>query len=183
MDKAIEISEITGGSVYGVTQVEYTVDGNSGLNFVDAVTTASFKVATAIEEATSAYSAVVKARQKKVDELGDVLACFTESLARLDHDAKTYDEADVKNYSFVKDVLERYEIEIEGFGSRMTNGNLQKAQTEVEYQIDREDNQLQQDLVTVQSYISKRDNAYSNASKIVKKANNAASSTIRNIGG
>ena len=39
----------------------------------------------------------------------------------------------------------------------------------------------QQDIVALQSFISKRDNAYSTAAKLVKKANNAASSTIRNI--
>ena len=38
------------------------------------------------------------------------------------------------------------------------------------------------DIVTLQSYISKRDNAYSNAAKIVKKTNQAATSTIGNIG-
>ena len=64
----------------------------------------------------------------------------------------------------------------------MKLGNLQKAQTSLQYAIDREDNDIQQDIVTLQSYISKRDNAYSNAAKVVKKANNAASSTIGNIG-
>ncbi|MBR2938865.1 MAG: hypothetical protein IKC15_03265 [Kiritimatiellae bacterium] len=92
---------------------------------------ASFKVATAIEDSTSAYSAVITARQKKIDQLGDV----------------------------------------------------QKALTEVQYQIDKEDNLLQQDMVSMQSFVSKRDNAFSTASKIIRKTNNAASATIANIGG
>ena len=64
----------------------------------------------------------------------------------------------------------------------MTRGNLQKAQTNVQYAIEREDNDIQQDIVTLQSFISKRDNAYSNASKVIRKANQAADSTINNIG-
>ena len=64
----------------------------------------------------------------------------------------------------------------------MTRGNIQKAQTDFQYAIDREDNDIQQDIVTLQSYITKRDNAYSNAAKLVKKANQAAKSTIKNIG-
>lgn len=38
-------------------------------------------------------------------------------------------------------------------------------------------------MVTLQSYISKRDNAYTNASKVVKKTLGAGASTIANFGG
>ena len=62
-------------------------------------------------------------------------------------------------------------------------GDVQKALTEVQYQIDKEDNLLQQDMVSMQSFVSKRDNAFSTASKIIRKTNNAASATIANIGG
>jgi len=36
--------------------------------------------------------------------------------------------------------------------------------------------------VSLQSFLTKRDNAYSTAAKLVRKANDAARSTIRNIG-
>ena len=42
--------------------------------------------------------------------------------------------------------------------------------------------ELKQDTVSLNSYFSKRDNAFSTASKLVKKALNAASSAIGNIG-
>ena len=48
--------------------------------------------------------------------------------------------------------------------------------------IDKEDNDLKQDMVSLNSYISKRDNSFSTATKLVKKGLNAASSTIGNIG-
>ena len=83
----------------------------------------------------------------------------------------------------MKEVAAKYEVSLSWDGTNtMKLGNLQKAQTSLQYAIDREDNDIQQDIVTLQSYISKRDNAYSNAAKIVKKTNNAASSTIGNIG-
>ena len=47
----------------------------------------------------------------------------------------------------------------------------------------KEDNNLQQDLIMLRSYITKRDNAYSTAARIIDKFNNAASNTIGNIGG
>ena len=64
MSSTIQPSVITGGSVYGVAQVEYTIAGEDGRNFIDAVTLASFIQATAIEEATSAYSNASKLVKK-----------------------------------------------------------------------------------------------------------------------
>jgi len=182
MQKSITIDPISGNTVYGITQAEYTVDGVSGKNFADAVTIAAFKVATGIEEATSAYSDVVTARQKKIDDLGVVLASFNKAEAELSTDNKSTDKATIKDYNYVKQILDYYEVEISGLGTTMVRGDIQKAVTEVQYQIDTENTNLQQDMVSLQSYISKRDNAYSTASKIVEKCNNAASATIRNIG-
>jgi len=94
------------------------------------------------------------------------------------------DKITIPNSDYVKTIAARYGVDLNWTdGNKMTLGNLQKAQTNVQYAIDREDNDIQQDIVTLQSYISKRDNAYSNAAKIVKKTNQAATSTIGNIGG
>ena len=63
----------------------------------------------------------------------------------------------------------------------MTRANLMKGQNEIQYAMDVENNNLQQDMVSLQGLISKRDNAFSAASRIVRKADDAASSTIGNI--
>ncbi len=63
----------------------------------------------------------------------------------------------------------------------MTRENIMKGQNEVQYAIDKEDNNLQQDMVALQGLLSKRDSAFSTASRIVQKADNAASSVIQNI--
>ena len=183
MANSIVPSEITGGSVYGVRQVQYTVDGASGKDFVDAVTTAAFKQATAIETAASGYAAVVRARQVKVSELGQVLAYIAKALGSLKSNGKSDDKATIDNAQWVKTTAAKYGISLSVTdGNKMKRENVMKAQTNVQYEIDKEDNTLQQDIVSMQSYITKRDNAYSNASKLVKKANQAATATIKNIG-
>lgn len=185
MANLITADTIAGGSVYGVQQMQYVVGGAAGKNFVDAVTLASFRQAVSIEGTTEAYAAVVRARQKKIDELGEALAYIAKAVGRLDNkNAKSGDKVTVDNSTFVKDVAARYGVSLswESGGAQMTRGSIQKAQTNFQYAIDREDNDIQQDIVTLQSFITKRDNAYSNASKVVKKANQAASSTIGNIG-
>ena len=173
---------ISGFTVYGVQQVQYTVDDEANRDYTSAVTCAAFKEAAAIEDVCSGYTEVVKARQKKVDELGDVLAYLSAANAKFDSSPETGDKVTVDNASWVKSICAQYEVEITWDGDQITYGNMQKATTNVQYAIDREDNDLEQDMVTMQSYISKRDNAFSNASKVVKKTLNAGSTTIGNMG-
>ena len=63
----------------------------------------------------------------------------------------------------------------------ITYRNATTAQNNIQYALDTEDNNLQQDMVSLQSLISKRDNAFSAASKIVRKADGTGSGIIRNI--
>lgn len=183
MASLITTETITDNSVYGVQQVQYTINGRSGKNFMDAVAIAAFRQAAAIETATSAYSSVVRARQQKIDDLGGALSNIARAMGEVHKKTKSGDKITIPNANSVKTVAAKYGISLSWTdGDKMTLGNLQKAQTNVQYAIDREDNDIQQDIVTLQSYISKRDNAYSNAAKIVKKTNQAATSTIGNIG-
>ena len=183
MDKLITAVPIAGDSVYGVRQVQYTVGRVPGRNFADAVTVAAFKQAVAIETETSSYTRVVRARQKKIDELGEALSNIARAMGEVHKKTTSSDKFTIPNAGTVKMIASRYGVDLTWTdGNKMTLGNLQKAQTNVQYAIDREDNDIQQDIVTLQSYISKRDNAYSNAAKIIKKTNQAATSTIGNIG-
>ena len=77
------------------------------------------------------------------------------------------------------------DIAIPELGIRMcytTRRDLMNAQNAVQYAIDKEDNELKQDTVSLNSYVSKRDNSFSTATKLVKKALDASGSTIGNIG-
>ena len=193
MANLINPEVVANNSVYGVRQVQYTVDGVPGRDFVDAVTTAAFIQSTAIEAAASGYVPVVKARQTKINELGEVLAIIAKAEARLKvKGGQSSDSIDIDNGAWVVDVGERYKVplaiqtvpQINGTVKYyMSRSNVMKAETDVQYHIDKEANNLQQDIVTLQSLITKRDNAYSTAAKVVKKANSAASSTISNIVG
>lgn len=170
-------------TVYGVSQVQYTVADDLGLDFTTAVTAAAFKQTTAIESATSGYAKVVKARQKKIDDLSDALAYIAKANAKLPTDSSTpsKDKVKVDNSTWIKSICAYYEVNLTWDGEKMLRGDLQKAQTELEYQIDKEDNNLEQDMVTLQSYLTKRDNAYSSAAKVVKKTYRVADSVIGNM--
>ena len=62
----VESVPIEGLSVYGVQQKNYTANGVVGCDYVKAASIAMFQEANAIESETSAYAAVLEARQKKL---------------------------------------------------------------------------------------------------------------------
>ena len=194
MANMIEPNRIPGASVYGVEQYSYTVNGVAGKDYAAALSAASFKEAVAIEQALSAYSEVVRQRMRKLDDLGTAMAILNEAYATL----KTKEQesgdttANMVSLATARDKAALYGVTInitdytiQDLGIRMcytTRRNLMNAQNAVQYAIDKEDNELKQDTVSLNSYVSKRDNSFSTASKLVRKALDASGSTIGNIG-
>ena len=185
MADLIKPTEIAGGTVYGVRQMSYTVDGVSGQDYGSAIAAASFKESVAIESSASAYMEVVRQREKKISELGDVLAVLSKAIATMDPKSNNTDKKSDGDNALVtaRSICSKYGLSMSlTDGNKITFKNAQTAQTNIQYALDKEDNTLQQDLITLRSYITKRDNAYSLASRIIQKANNAASKTINNFG-
>ena len=194
MANMIEQNPIAGVSVYGVEQYSYTVDGVAGKDYAAALSAASFKEAVAIEKALSAYSEVVRQRMRKLDDLGTAMAILNTAYATLKtKEQESGDTTDnMVSLATARDKAALYGVTInitdytiQDLGIRMcytTRRNLMNAQNAVQYAIDKEDNELKQDTVSLNSYVSKRDNSFSTASKLVRKALDAASSTIGNIG-
>lgn len=171
-----------GNAVYGVKQYAYTVDGDPGKDYIDALTKATFKQSVAIEEATSAYASAIRHRQRKLTDLGEALSRINGAIASMD--PKSNDPGKTASFTGLSDAartLSSYGISIGNSGDSISYRNAMTAQNNVQYALDIENNNIQQDMVTLQSMLSKRDNAYSMTAKLVKKANNAATSTIHNF--
>jgi hypothetical protein len=184
MENLIQANIISGASVYGVSQMSYTVDGVAGQDYIAALTAASFKESVAIEEMASAYSVGIRQREKKIEDLGSALAVINSAMATMNpksnDTSRTGTHPDLPR---VSELLSRqYGISIGNNGTSITFANALNAQSNIQYKMDVEDNDLQQDMVSLQSMISKRDNAFSTASKLVRKANNASRNTISNMG-
>ena len=192
MANMIEQNPIAGASVYGVEQYSYTVNGVAGKDYAAALSAASFKEAVAIEKALSAYSEVVRQRMRKLDDLGTAMAILNEAYATL----KTKEQesgdttANMVSLATARDKAALYGVTINMTDATIagirfcytTRRDLMNAQNAVQYAIDKEDNELKQDTVSLNSYVSKRDNSFSTASKLVRKALDASGSTIGNIG-
>ncbi len=185
MANLVVASEITGGSVYGVRQMQYTVNGVSDQDFAAALTAAAFRQSVAIEDAAGSYVSVVRQRQQKLDVLGESLAVLAKAIASMKPTDGTSDDKSAADNDLVTAAsrLADYGISMPlTDGNKIKRGDAMRAQNDIQYALDMEDNNLQQDTVSLQSLLTKRDNAFSNAAKIVKKSLNASAAVIGNMG-
>ena len=118
MSNLITANVINGADVYGVRQVEYTVDGVTGQDYTAALITASFKQATAIEHSAGSYMEVVRQRQAKVSDLGDVLSVLAMAIASMKTDNqepgdKSHMSSEMDSaFSRLIDICNKYSISI-----------------------------------------------------------------------
>jgi len=186
MSNLIETNAIAGFKVYGQQMVEYTVDGVSGRDYAMAIAVAAFAESTAIENEASAYADVLRARQKKLSELGGALATLSKALATMKiKDQTSSDKSDADNNLITaKSILNSYGISLSLVdNNKVTRKEAENARSNTEYAMDLEDNDLQQDMVTLQGLVSKRDSSFSTASKVIRKVDSTSSSIIHTIGG
>ena len=197
MSTSIQTNPIEGFKIYGMQMVNYTVNGSSGKDFDAAVSFAAFNNATTIEKETSAYSSVLKARQKKLQDLGEGLAQLSYIAGLLPTDEPESDDRVKGNFWGLKNLLAQYGIdlyiqheeashflwwEIEEAYDYVTRRTVENTKTNTQYEIDKEDNDMQQDVVTLQGLVSKRDQSFATAAKVVRKFNATGDTIIRSIG-
>lgn len=193
MANLVEANDIVGLKVYGQQQVDYTVEGTAGCDFGYAVARAALLRSVATESALSALSGVVRLREKKVSDLGEALSYISAAVASFkggDHGDEPSKTVTTEGLCTAATILDKYGIRTKddnlglttsGSKGTISNGDSQKLQTNVQYEMDKEDNYLQQDMVTLQSYFSKRDQALSMAASLVKKVNNTMTTGIQAI--
>ncbi len=171
-----------GLSVFGTAQVDYSVGAENNLTYDQVVARMGLCRATAVESAIAPYTEVLKARQRKAEDLGNALANIAAGLAQHKSDESIDKTMNVGGETYT--LLSRYGLATHGLASNgdINFGELQKLQTDIQYALDVNNNDIQQDSATLQGLVQKRDNAYSMATKLMKKANQTRTTGIRYIG-
>lgn len=185
MANLIETSNIDGFQVYGLQMVEYTTQGTSATDFASAIAIASLAQSTAIEVETNAYASVLRARQRKLSELGDALAVISQAIASMKTGSGTQssDQSDAMSaLDTASATLSRYGVSMPVSNHKVRRDDAETARNDAQYKMDMESNDMQQDMITLQGLISKRDNSFSTAAKVMKKASSTTTTMIRSIG-
>ena len=204
MENSIERRD-TGQSVYGVKQYTYADTGTGEeLDFGSMVAKSTLNQAAIVEEQTKATAAVLKLRQQKSQDLAECLAILDELMAN--YRTKNPESDDkcklvvtpaekeeyekkakkLKDYGYTLDLDPQSHTVKDGCKTKK-DGNYEltirradamRGQAQVQEMMDTENNNLQQDMMSLQSFIQKRDRTYSNANEVVKKFENTAGDII-----
>lgn len=170
-------AEDLGLTVLGTVQNAYAVNGVHGQDYGEAVAKASLCRTAALEETMQSFSALARTRQRKLDDLGTALAALNKAFAQKTSKTKSTDTLPVDGSAVT--LLRKY-----GFTAspKMTYPDIMKLQQNVQFALDQEDNELQQDMTSLQSYVSKRDDAMQMANKLLSKVNSTRQKGIQYIG-
>jgi hypothetical protein len=183
----IETRVIDGAAVYGVEQCSYIVDGAEDRDYTAALAAAAFKQAAAVEVQLDSMNAVVRTRQTKITELNNGLTTLVRASATIKTDGSSSDKSDkIDELRDVAEIVRKYQIQDFSLtgddGNQITRGVAQKVCSNFKHAIDLEGNSLQQDTVTLQNLIQKRDSTYQTLVSLVKKSLNAGAATIKSLG-
>ncbi|MCQ2396206.1 MAG: hypothetical protein MJ106_00725 [Lentisphaeria bacterium] len=184
MPELIQTNAIEGFTVYGQQMVDYAVDGMEHCGYSYSIGVAALANTASMERAISGILALTKMRQKKMEDLGSAISVIVKALDTMkkkDQSPGDKSSADVALlYSQAK--LAQYGINLKLDGDfKIRRDDAGYAQNDIQYAMDNENNDLQQDMITLQSMINKRDSAYSSASKLMNKAEKAGSTIIRSM--
>ena len=164
---------------WGVQFGDFFLDGKH-LDFQDVLIAIAERRATSVEGEVAPLSTKIQARNKVLEDLGNVLADLTKLQAQFSSDAKGSDRAGSLQQSS-KDIL------IAVFGSLdwsrldMTKYEVEEWLQKVKSKIDALNNEAQKDMTRLESLVNRRDEAYSTASDLMSKVGDTRSNLIRNL--
>ena len=197
-------------TVYGIRQVDYVFEGMDGYrNFDKVVADSAFQQAAAIDEQTAMVAAALKLRRHKSEDLSNALALLDGVLCS--YTTKDPSSGDKSEYLLPNEKLDEtkallsrvskygltveYSIESElddGCDTKshpgyvyiqIQRGTAMHAQAEVEQMIDTENNNIQQEMSTLQGFVQKRDKAFDSAAKVIEKYNGTAGNILEAMRG
>ena len=199
--KAITTHDL-GISVYGVPQVCYSADGKNGLDLGDVIASVTLKQATIADNQTQAVSSAIRLRQKQLEAMGKALALVNGILAKFrvkdgqstdkytiekDKAAEILKAADeLKKYGYTLSAVEETKKTACCGGTKyqaitITRATAMRAQSEVQTMIDTENNNMQQDMMTMQGVLQKRDRAFDGAQDMIKGFYRTADGIVRTM--
>jgi len=179
MGSAYIEKEDLGYSVLGTPQCSYAVDGLHHQSYDTAVFKATLRRCSALEDIVNAFMDLIKVREKKLDDLGTALAALYEASAYFKQGESDPDKENLSVDSDAVRTLRSYGYDA---ATKMSYSQITTLQEDVKYDIDTENNNLQQNTTDIQNYVKKRDDAYSTVSSITDKVADTRKKGVQNIG-
>lgn len=166
-------------ALWGVKAYEYKIDGVQ-IDFQDLMVAVSEKRAVAIEGEIAPLTTKIRARNKTLEDLGNVLA----DLTRLQSKFKSEESGDTRHDSLnqsSKDILLAVFGKLDWEWLNMTKSEIEEWIQKVKSKIDALNNLSQSDMSRLQSIVDRRDESYSTATNLMTAISDSRSNLIRNL--
>lgn len=183
--------------VFGQVQYDFSLSGRFGLSLGELMVGVANQRAVAVDREIAAINKEVKQRSRKLEVLGQALGYVAAIVAELSQTKDVKIDTEYKDTHQWLAKIEKlvapydltYEEENKGtlpvsslWSGKFTYGNAQKLQSVLQLALDKENNALKRTTNTIQSFVTKRDNAYELIAKLRKKIDKTAGSTISSLG-
>ena len=164
---------------WGVQFGDFFLDGKH-LDFQDVLIAIAERRATSVEKEVTPLSTKIQARNKVLEDLGNVLADLTKLQAQFSSDAKGSDRSGTLQQTS-KDILIAVFGTLDWSDLKMTKYEVEEWLQKVKSKIDALNNEAQKDMTRLESLVNRRDEAFSTASDLMSKISDTRSNAIRNM--
>ncbi len=164
---------------WGVQFGDFFLDGKH-LDFQDVLIAIAERRATSVEKEVTPLSTKIQARNKVLEDLGNVLADLTKLQAQFSSDAKGSDRSGTLQQTS-KDILIAVFGTLDWSDLKMTKYEVEEWLQKVKSKIDALNNEAQKDMTRLESLVNRRDEAFSTASDLMSKVGDTRSNLIRNL--
>ena len=164
---------------WGVQFGDFFLDGKH-LDFQDVLIAIAERRATSVEKEVTPLSTKIQARNKVLEDLGNVLADHTKLQAQFSSDAKGSDRSGTLQQTS-KDILIAVFGTLDWSDLKMTKYEVEEWLQKVKSKIDALNNEAQKDMTRLESLVNRRDEAFSTASDLMSKVGDTRSNLIRNL--
>lgn len=164
---------------WGVEFGDYLYNGKT-VDLQDVTIIVAERRATSVEGEVAPLSTRIQNRNKKLEDLGNVLADLTKLQSQFPSDAKGSDrKGSLQQSSFA--ILNEVFGSLDFSDLQMTKYEVEEWLQKVKSKIDALNNEGQKDMTRLQSIVDRRDEAFSTASDLMSEISDTRASLIRNL--
>ena len=164
---------------WGVEFGDYLYNGKR-VDLQDVAIIVAERRATSVEGEVAPLATRIQNRNKKLEDLGNVLADLTKLQSQFPSDAKGSDrKGSLQQNSFA--ILKEVFGSLDFSNLQMTKYEVEEWLQKVKSKIDALNNEGQKDMTRLQSIVDRRDEAFSTASDLMSEISDTRASLIRNL--
>ena len=164
---------------WGVEFGDYLYNGKT-VDLQDVTIIVAERRATSVEGEVAPLSTRIQNRNKKLEDLGNVLADLTKLQSQFPSDAKGSDrKGSLQQSSFA--ILNEVFGSLDFSNLQMTKYEVEEWLQKVKSKIDALNTEGQKDMTRLQSIVDRRDEAFSTASDLMSEISDTRASLIRNL--